>query len=242
MDPKTHHYLTVAYDLYTDNAQGVHELIEKAPEEHPFQFITGLGVALDSFEARVAPLAEGETFDFVLDQQDAYGPYDPSYVVELPKDTFRVNGHFDKHTIYEGARIPLVNADGNRFEGLVVEVKDEAVVIDLNERLAGKNLHFVGKIVTKREATDAEIEALVKMMSGEGGCGCGCDDCGGGCGGHVHHEDCGCCGGGEGHGHCHDHGHEHGQGGCCGGEGHGHCHDHGHEHGQGGCCGGGHCH
>ena len=71
MDPKTHHYLTVAYDLYTDNAQGVHELIEKAPEEHPFQFITGLGVALDSFEARVAPLAAVETFDFVLDEQFA---------------------------------------------------------------------------------------------------------------------------------------------------------------------------
>ena len=36
-------YVTVAYELYTDNDKGIHELVEKAPIEHPFQFISGLG-------------------------------------------------------------------------------------------------------------------------------------------------------------------------------------------------------
>ena len=49
-------YISVAYELYTDNEKGIHELVEKAPAEHPFQFISGLGVALDAFESHIAAL------------------------------------------------------------------------------------------------------------------------------------------------------------------------------------------
>ena len=47
MEQTPHKYVTVAYELYADNEKGIHELIEKAPVEHPFQFISGMGVALD---------------------------------------------------------------------------------------------------------------------------------------------------------------------------------------------------
>ena len=49
-------YITVAYKLYSDNEKGIHEIFEEAPEEHPFQFITGLSAALPAFEAQVAEL------------------------------------------------------------------------------------------------------------------------------------------------------------------------------------------
>lgn len=188
-----HKYITVAYSLYTDNAEGVHELVEQAPVEHPFQFITELGVALEAFEAKLKDLNAGDEFDFTLSVDEAYGPYEQEHVIELPKSTFMLNGRFQKDVIFEGAVIPLVNADGNRFQGLVLEVKDEVVIIDLNHPLAGKELHFKGSVVTSREATDAEVTSLIKMMSGEGGCGCGCGcegdcDCEGGCSS----EGCGC--------------------------------------------------
>ena len=210
-------YITVAYELYTDNEKGIHELVEKAPVEHPFQFITNMGVALDAFEAKVAALAEGENFDFTLTADEAYGPYEEAHVIDLDKEIFCIDGRFDKNTIYPGNVIPLVNADGNRFQGLVLEVKEGTVVIDLNHPLAGKDLHFRGRVVTKRAATNDEIQGTLNMLSGEG-CGCGCDDCGGGCHEHegecCHHDDeHGCCGG-----HGHEHGDEHG---CCGhGKGH----------------------
>ena len=184
-----HKYITVAYSLYTDNAEGVHELVEQAPVEHPFQFITELGVALEAFEAKLKDLNAGDEFDFTLSVDEAYGPYEQEHVIELPKSTFMLNGRFQKDVIFEGAVIPLVNADGNRFQGLVLEVKEEVVIIDLNHPLAGKELHFKGSVVTSREATDAEVTSLIKMMSGEGGCGCGCEgDCEGGCSS----EGCGC--------------------------------------------------
>ena len=230
MEQQTNKYVTVAYELYVDNEKGIHELVEKATAEHPFQFISGMGVALDSFEEKITALKEGESFDFVLKQDDAYGPYLQEHVLELDKQMLSVNGHFDKEMVYPGAGLPLVNADGNRFQGLVLEVKENTVVIDLNHPLSGKDLHFKGSVVTLRDATNAEIQGLINMMSGEG-CGCGCEDCGDGCGHHHHGEGEGCCGGhhhhGEGEGCCGGH-HHHGEGeGCCGGH---------HHHGEG-CCG-----
>ncbi len=208
-------YVTVAYELYTDNDKGIHELVEKAPIEHPFQFISGLGIALDSFESKILALAEGETFDFMLKVDEAYGPYEQDHVIELPKETFTINGRFDKDMVYPGAVLPLVNADGMRFQGLVLELKDNTVIIDLNHPLAGKDLHFKGQVVTMRDATNEEIQALINHE----GCNCGGDcegGCEGGCGGHHHeHGEGECCGK-----------HEHGKGECCGK----------HEHGEGCGC------
>ncbi len=208
-------YVTVAYELYTDNDKGIHELVEKAPIEHPFQFISGLGIALDSFESKILALAEGETFDFVLKVDEAYGPYKQDHVIELPKETFAINGRFDKDMVYPGAVLPLVNADGMRFQGLVLELKDNTVIIDLNHPLAGKDLHFKGQVVTMRDATNEEIQTLINHE----GCNCGSDcegGCEGGCGGHHHeHGEGECCGK-----------HEHGKGECCGK----------HEHGEGCGC------
>ena len=207
-------YVTVAYELYTDNDKGIHELVEKAPIEHPFQFISGLGIALDSFESKILALAEGEAFDFVLKVDEAYGPYEQDHVIELPKETFAINGRCDNDMVYPGAVLPLVNADGMRFQGLVLELKDNTVIIDLNHPLAGKDLHFKGQVVTMRDATNEEIQALINHE----GCNCGGDcegGCEGGCGGHHHEHGEGCCGK-----------HEHGEGECCGK----------HEHGEGCGC------
>ena len=202
MEQTSHKYVTVAYELYANNEKGIHELIEKAPVEHPFQFITEMGVTLDAFEAKIAALQENETFDFTLSVEEAYGPYMQEHVIELEKEIFCVNGHFDKESIYPGNVIPLVNSDGNRFQGLVLEVKEDKVVVDLNHPLAGKALHFRGNVITSREATTEEVKGVINMMSGEG-CECGCgSECGGECDGHHHGHDSehegGCCGG-----HCH---------------------------------------
>lgn len=199
MEQISNKYVSVSYELYSDNAEGVHELVEKAPVEHPFQFISGMGLTLDAFEEKIVPLNEGDKFDFFLEVEDAYGPYEQEHVIELAKEMFCIDGRFDKNMIYPGNVIPLVNADGNRFQGLILEVKEDVVVVDLNHPLAGRVLHFVGEVVVSRPATDDEIKGVVNMLSGEG-CSCGCDGCGGDChGDHEEETGCGCCGGG----HCH---------------------------------------
>lgn len=228
--------IKVSYNLYTIAPEGKQELVERAPAEHPFQFISGLNMTLDGFEAQIEPLAAGAEFDFTVPAAEAYGDYLDERVVELAKENFCVDGRFDARNIYPGNIIPLVNEDGNRFNGIIKAVGEKTVTVDLNHPCAGNDLRFKGSIVESREATASEVEGMLNMMSGEDGCDC----CGeGGCGGHGHgeghgHGKGGCCGG-------HGHGHGHGEGGCCGGHGHGE--GHGHGHGEGGCCGGhGHGH
>ena len=201
-------YIAVAYKLYTvDN--GENELVEEATDKEPFQFISGYGITLDAFEKEIAGLEKGAEFDFTLQKDDAYGDYEQEHVLDLDKEIFCINGHFDRERIYKDAIVPLQNEDGNRFLGKVVSVGNDKVRIDLNHPLAGKTLNFKGHVVESREATNEEIQGLINRMSGEGCC----------CGGH--HDDGGCCGHGHGEGHCKGH---HDDGECCGG------------HHEGGCC------
>lgn len=187
-------YITVAYKLHVMK-DGKKELVEEAPKAHPYQFISGMGISLDAFEAQVVNLNAGDKFDFTIPCADAYGEYEQERVVSLGKDVFCRDGKFQSEYIYPGAYIPLVNEDGNHFQGLVLEVKENEVVIDLNDRLAGQDLMFTGEVVESRPATNEEIQGMINMLTSDGcGCGCGCDDCGGGCGGHD--DGCGC-------GHCH---------------------------------------
>ena len=201
-------YIAVAYKLYTvDNGES--ELVEEATDKEPFQFISGYGITLDAFEKEIAGLEKGAEFDFTLQKDDAYGDYEQEHVLDLDKEIFCINGHFDRERIYKDAIVPLQNEDGNRFLGKVVSVGNDKVRIDLNHPLAGKTLNFKGHVVESREATNEEIQGLINRMSGEGCC----------CGGH--HDDGGCCGHGHGEGHCKSH---HDDGECCGG------------HHEGGCC------
>lgn len=195
MEKPQNKYIAVTYKLYTvENNEN--ELVEETAEGRPFQFISGFGVTLEAFEKHIAGLEKGADFDFTLAKDEAYGDYEPARVLDLEREMFCINGHFDHENIFKDAIVPLQNEDGNRFYGRVLEVGTDKVKMDLNHPLAGKTLNFKGSVVESREATNEEIQGMINRLSGEG-CGCGCDDCGGGC-------DDGGCHGGDHHHHNHD--------------------------------------
>ena len=141
MESNENKYMTVAYELYVDR-DGKETMVEKAPEEQPFQFVSGMGVTLELFEANVASLAKGDTFDFVIPMADAYGEIDPAHIIDLPKEIFEIDGKFDSERVFAGNIIPMLNSDGNHLNGTVVEVKSDSVRMDFNHPYAGKDLHF----------------------------------------------------------------------------------------------------
>ncbi len=149
-------YIAVAYKLYTVENNESH-LVEEAPVAHPFQFISGFGMSLDAFEKNIVDLAQGDEFDFTLSKDEAFGEYDETRVLDLDREIFTINGHFDHEHIYKGAIVPMQNEDGNRFQALVVEITDTTVKMDFNPQLAGKELRFAGQIIESREATSDEI-------------------------------------------------------------------------------------
>jgi FKBP-type peptidyl-prolyl cis-trans isomerase SlyD len=194
-------FVSISYSLYIDE-DGEKRLVEKTTDDMPFELITGFGIALDSFEQQVTPLEKGAKFDFSLTKDEAYGDYRDDLLMELGRDVFSINGHFDHEHVYQDAVIQMQNDEGNRFYGRVVEVGEEKVKIDLNHPLAGETLYFKGEVLENREATEDEINHLMKHLTG--GCGGHCGDCEGGCGhdhsheccDHQHEDGCGC-------GHCH---------------------------------------
>ncbi len=185
-------YITVQYKLYAPMGEDKKiEMIEETRPGMPFQFISGMNMVLDSLEKHLYPLAAGEPFKITLSEDEAYGPYIPEGVQEVPVEAFFIEGKLDKDTIYEGAVVPLMNSEGERFNGTITEIRDKIVIVDLNHPLAGKALIFEGSVVENRPATNKEIEEYLNSQGGCGGCGgCGGGDCGGSCG------DGGCCGGG----------------------------------------------
>ena len=197
MDNK-HKYINVVYQLYAIDEDGKKHLMEKVEEDRPFFFISGFGTTLDAFEKYIEKLDTNEEFDFTLPVEEAYGKYEESHVVDMDKEIFTINNHFDHEHIFKGATVPLQNEDGNHFYGKIVEIGEEKVKVDLNHPLAGETLHFAGKVLENREATNEEIQGMINRMSGGCGCGCDHDHCGGDCGDHCGHEhgngcDCGHC-------------------------------------------------
>ncbi len=166
--------VTLTYDLRVDDENG--EVVESATEAQPLQFLYGAGAMLPKFESQLAGLREGEPFTIKLGKNDAYGDVNEDAVVELPKHVFLVNGNFDDELVKIGNTVPMMSSNGQRLNGLVVDINEEVVTMDFNHPLAGEDLFFAGKVVAVREASDEEV---AQILSGGGGCGCGS---GGGCG------------------------------------------------------------
>lgn len=193
MEKQQNKFISLVYKLYTVDDKGNRTLMEEATTDRPFDFISGMGVALDGFEQKVKDLEKGAEFSIDLSKGEAYGEYHDEHVITVGRETFTINGHFDHEHIYQDAIVPLQDPDGHHFYGKVVEITDENVKLDMNHPLAGKNLHFDGKILENREATNQEIEHLAKLISGEAdGCGCGCDHDHDSCGCDHDHDGCGC--------------------------------------------------
>ena len=192
-------FVALTYDLYVGE-ENEKELMEQATEEQPLTFYTGLGMMLDKFEAEIAPLKVGDSFDFVIPVDDAYGEYEDAKIIELPKSIFEVDGAIDEEMIAEGNMVPLVDSEGNRINASIVSVGEDIVTVDINHPLAGEDLHFIGKVIEMREATEEELKAVFSTGCGCGSGGCDSGDCGsGGCGcssGECDSDDmCGCnCG------------------------------------------------
>ncbi len=170
MKVETNKVISLSYELKVDG-----EVIETVNADKPMQFIFGSGYLLPKFEANIVDKNVGDDFEFTLAAIDAYGENNADAIVELPKHIFEVEG---KILLTVGNVLPMSDAQGNRLNGTIEEVRDDVVVMDFNHPLAGADLHFKGKVEAVREATTAE---LTNGLFGErAGCG---GDCNGGCSG-----------------------------------------------------------
>lgn len=163
--------VSLVYELRKDSAAGA--VVEQVDNNNPLTFLFGSGNLLPKFEDNLAGLKTGGTFEFDLTSEDAYGPVVDNAVVQVPKNIFEVEGQMDENMLQVGNMVPMMDNEGRRLNGKVMEVTDEVVQMDFNHPMAGEDLHFKGEVTEVREATDEELTH--GHVHGNNDCG-SCDD------------------------------------------------------------------
>jgi len=168
--------VSLSYELRTEGKDG--EIIETVDAGRPLMFIFGTNSLVPGFERNIENLHPGDKFAFLLACEEAYGPALEEAVKEIPVTAFVVDGEIDHDLLFEGNAIPMMDSNGNHLNGVVVEVKNDTVVLDFNHPLAGDDLYFSGTVVDVREATPEELKNRRVSANCSSG---GCDGCGGSC-------------------------------------------------------------
>ena len=176
--------VALSYTLKVDG-----QVADSASAEKPLEYTHGTGMLLPQFESELEGKTAGDEFAFVLSPEEGYGVVDPAMRIPLPKAAFTQNGQVREDLLVPGTVIPMVDNNGNLVQGCVVSVDEQNVLMDFNHPMAGKTLHFTGKVESVREATAQEGHCCHgkghchKHEEGEGCCheeGKDCD-CGGNC-------------------------------------------------------------
>ena len=127
-------------------------------EDRPFVYLFGQGGLLPAFKDNLRGLNKGDSFDFILVKEDAYGVNIPENIIDLDKKIFEVDGKVDESMLQVGKVIPMQDDKGNPLSGVLVEIGADSVKMDFNHPLAGLDLHFSGRVLDVREPTMEELD------------------------------------------------------------------------------------
>lgn len=163
----------IHYTLKDDNG----ELIDSSIGKEALEYLHGVGMLIPGMEMQLEGKEKGEKFSAVIEPKNAYGEYNPQYVVDVPRDRFDVEAE-----IQVGQKFQAETPAGPMLV-TVTKVTPENITIDSNHELAGKTLHFDVEVVDVRDATEEETAPYENT----GGCSGSC----GSCGGCSSQEDCG---------------------------------------------------
>ena len=144
------------YILHFDDFNG--DIIEEVKTDSPFTFIYETGFMLEAFENNIKGLKKDDAFKFKIACNDAYGEVNEKNIVDLPKNVFEVDGKFNKEIIFAGAKVPMKDEQGNEFDGFIIDITKNTVIVDFNHPMAGEDLYFEGRVLNVREATKEELE------------------------------------------------------------------------------------
>jgi len=147
--------ITLTYTLRFDDSNGA--VIQEVNEEKPFVHLFGNGTLLPTFESNLNGLEPSAKFAFGLTPEKGYGELTDEAIIELEKSIFEKDGKVDEELVKIGNMITMQDQEGRPIDGRVIEIKADKVIMDFNHPLAGKNLHFSGKVLDVRKASEEEL-------------------------------------------------------------------------------------
>ena len=103
----------------------------------PLEFTVGAGQMIKGFDAAMPGMALGEKKTINILPEDAYGTRSEEAIIQFPKENVPAD-----MKLVPGMTLTLSNEMGQPVPVIVVEVKDDVVILDANHFLAGKELIF----------------------------------------------------------------------------------------------------
>lgn len=155
MKAEKNNIVSIVYELRSGSKKG--EVVESLDSANPLTFLFGSGGLLPKFEENLDGLKKGDGFEFLLDSEDAYGPVVENAIVHVPKNIFEVDGKTDENILQLGSIVPMMDGEGRRMNGKILDIQEEVVQMDFNHPMAGQTLHFSGEVADVREATEEEL-------------------------------------------------------------------------------------
>ncbi|QIL74942.1 MULTISPECIES: peptidylprolyl isomerase [Hymenobacter] len=159
--------VTITYDLSVTDENNEKVLVESAEADSPMVFLFGHSGLPEEFENQLDGKQAGDSFNFSLTPDQAYGDYDQQAVVAIPKQVFEIDGQIDEEMLQEGNFLPMSDNEGHQMQGKIVSIGDTEVQMDFNHPLAGMVMHFDGQVAAVRDATQEELAH--GHVHGEGG-------------------------------------------------------------------------
>ena len=103
----------------------------------PLEFTLGQGQMIPGFEQAVLGMKIGESKNFTIPADEAYGPYSDDMVQIINREELT-----DIPNPEVGQQLYGSQTDGTTITGTITNVTDTTVTVDFNHFLAGKDLTF----------------------------------------------------------------------------------------------------
>jgi FKBP-type peptidyl-prolyl cis-trans isomerase SlyD len=131
------------------------ELVETGDSE--LCCLIGYGVLFPALEERLEGLAQGASRTVMLRPEQAFGLRNPEAQVEVDRSDF-------PEDVAAGDCYEAEDEDGRPVLLQVLDVSDDAVLVDSNHPLAGQILRFEVEAREVRPATDPELEEAEQRL------------------------------------------------------------------------------
>ena len=112
-------------------------VFDSSKERDPLQFTLGKGQLIKGFEEAVIGMFVGETKSVRIPSDEAYGSHREDLLLKFNKSDFPPDIEPKG-----GLVINLVSPDGRNLLATITEISGDAVTLDANHPLAGKDLTF----------------------------------------------------------------------------------------------------
>lgn len=124
-----------------------------AEDGEPIIYVHGYGMLVPGLEKALTGLEVGERKEIVVPPEEGFGERDEELVLEVDRAEMP-----RPDAVELGDELVAESPDGDEAVMRVVEIKDDAVVLDGNHPLAGETLRYSIHVREVRPATDEEIE------------------------------------------------------------------------------------